>query len=92
MGAPQAADGAEADPGGDQHGDQPQQREQREADRDDHQADVAPLAQLQHGSEGMLRTMPTRGPTELLILFQLALAAGFAGMLVWMLLKWAGAL
>ena len=40
----------------------------------------------------MLRTMPTRGPTELLILFQLALAAGFAGMLVWMLLKWAGAL
>lgn len=40
----------------------------------------------------MLRPMPRRGPTELLILFQLALGAGFVGMMVWMLLEWTGAL
>jgi len=34
--------------------------------------------------------MPKRGPTELLILFQLALGAGFASMLVWTVLAWAG--
>jgi len=40
----------------------------------------------------MLCAMPKRGPTELLILFQLALAAGFAGMLAWTVLEWVGAL
>lgn len=40
----------------------------------------------------MLRPMPRRGPTELLILFQLALGAGFVGMMVWMVLEWTGAL
>ena len=40
----------------------------------------------------MLWGMPRRGPTELLILFQLALGMGFVGMLVWMVLEWAGAL
>lgn len=38
------------------------------------------------------RAVPRRGPTELLILFQLALGAGFLGMMVWMVLEWAGAL
>ena len=40
----------------------------------------------------MLPVMPRRGPTELLILFQLTMAAAFAGVLVWMLLSWTGAL
>ena len=40
----------------------------------------------------MLPVMPRRGPTELLILFQLTVLAAFAGVLVWMLLTWAGAL
>lgn len=35
--------------------------------------------------------MPKRGPTEMLILFQLALGAGFAAMIVWTILAWAGA-
>ena len=35
--------------------------------------------------------MPKRGPAETLILFQLLLAAGFIGMLVWTVLAWAGA-
>ena len=35
--------------------------------------------------------MPRRGPTELLILFQVGLGAAFAGMLVWTVLAWAGA-
>lgn len=43
-------------------------------------------------SPGRRRAVPRRGPTELLILFQLALGAGFLGMMVWMVLEWAGAL
>jgi len=35
--------------------------------------------------------MPKRGPTELLILFQVALGAAFAGMIAWTLLAWIGA-
>ena len=64
----------------------------RERDGEQDQADVAPLAQFKHEPEGMLPTMPRRGPTELLILFQLTLLSAFAGVLVWMLLSWAGAL
>ena len=36
--------------------------------------------------------MPRRGPTELLILFQLTVGSAFVGVLVWMLLSWTGAL
>ena len=51
---------------------------------------IAPARSL--CSPGRRRAVPRRGPTELLILFQLALGAGFLGMMVWMVLEWAGAL
>ncbi len=34
--------------------------------------------------------MPSRGPAETLILFQLLLGAGFLAMVVWTLLAWIG--
>lgn len=35
--------------------------------------------------------MPKRGPTEMLILFQIGLGLAFVSMLVWTVLAWAGA-
>ena len=61
-------------------------------DGEQDQTNVAPLAEFKHESEGMLPVMPRRGPTELLILFQLTVLSAFAGVLVWTLLSWAGAL
>ena len=93
MDALESADDAEADPSGDQRqrrGTPSETTPNRDAEQD--QSDIAPLAEFKHESEGMLRVMPRRGPTELLILFQLTVLSAFAGVLVWMLLSWAGAL